>query len=237
MKLFAGFPSRGNFTPLPNVFFSSLLPEINDIVELKITLLVFEILYPKKGYPKYVTGDELLNNITVRQCFQKSDTTAAKLLKDVLGVIVARGTLLHLSMKGGKSEDFYLLNNEENRQVIERVRNGELQLAGLTSKMEVAPQPVQVPDIYTIYEENIGMLTPLIAEELKDAEKNYPEDWIRDAVKESVALNKRNWRYISRILERWSTEGKKDGTHQRHTKENTDPDKYIKGKYGHIVQR
>ena len=91
------------------------------------------------------------------------------------------------------------------------------------------------PDIFTLYEENIGMLNPLIAEWLKEAENLYPESWIRDAIKEAVSLNKRNWRYIDRILENWSAEGRGDGTHKRGSK--TDPDKYIKGKYGHIVRR
>jgi DnaD/phage-associated family protein len=80
------------------------------------------------------------------------------------------------------------------------------------------------------------MLTPMVAEELKEAEKLYPQDWIGDAIKEAVNQNKRNWRYISAILERWSTEGRGDGTYRRDFKK-TDPDKYIKGKYGHMVQR
>jgi hypothetical protein len=51
-----------------------------------------------------------------------------------------------------------------------------------------------------------------------------------------VDLNKRNWRYIAVIMERWATEGKGSGTSQRDTKK-TDPDKYVKGKYGHMVRR
>jgi hypothetical protein len=72
---------------------------------------------------------------------------------------------------------------------------------------------------------------------LREAERLYPETWIKDAIKEAVALNKRSWRYIAAILERWSTEGKGNGTYQRHSAQKTDPDKYIKGKYGHIVRR
>ena len=80
------------------------------------------------------------------------------------------------------------------------------------------------------------MLTPMIADELREAEKLYPEAWLRDAIKEAVSLKRLNWRYIARILERWATEGRSDGTYQRDFKK-TDPDKYIKGKYGHMVKR
>jgi DNA replication protein len=92
------------------------------------------------------------------------------------------------------------------------------------------------PDIFIAYEENIGLLTPMIADELKDAERTYPADWIRDAIREAALHNKRNIRYITKILETWSAEGRSDGTYQRNPAK-TDPDRYIKGKYGHIVQR
>jgi len=35
MKQFNGFPTKMQFTSIPNVFFSSLLPQIDDIAELK----------------------------------------------------------------------------------------------------------------------------------------------------------------------------------------------------------
>ena len=91
-------------------------------------------------------------------------------------------------------------------------------------------------NIFNLYEQNIGMLTPMIAEELKEAEKRYPEPWIAQAFKEAVALNKRSWRYISRILERWASEGKENGTHRKDSKENG-TDKYVRGKYGHLIRR
>ena len=62
MKKFGGFPARMQFTPLPNLFFSTLLPQIDDIAELKTTLHVFRLLYAKKGYPRLVAYGELLSD-------------------------------------------------------------------------------------------------------------------------------------------------------------------------------
>jgi len=46
------------------------------------------------------------------------------------------------------------------------------------------------------------MLTPLIADELKEAVKQYPESWLQEAIKEAVAQKQTPIRrYISRILE------------------------------------
>jgi DnaD/phage-associated family protein len=147
-----------------------------------------------------------------------------------------RGTFIHLVLdRDGVSEDVYFLNTESDRQAVAKIQNGELKLSGLKAVGQRYVEMEEQPDIFTLYEQNVGMLTPMIAEELREAEKLYPEGWIRDAVKEAVSLNKRSIRYIMRILERWSAEGKSDGAHQRYPKEG--PDKYIKQKYGHMVQR
>ena len=47
------------FTPIPNLVFSSLAGLITDIAELKVLLHVFEIIYPKKGNVRYVSAQEL----------------------------------------------------------------------------------------------------------------------------------------------------------------------------------
>ncbi len=58
-----------------------------------------------------------------------------------------------------------------------------------------------------LYEENIGMLTPAIAESLKDIAQKYPPGWFEEALTESVKLEHRNLKYIEAILERWKVEG------------------------------
>lgn len=69
--------------------------------------------------------------------------------------------------------------------------------------------------ICTIYEQNIGMLTPMTSERLKDIASNYPEGWFAMAVQEAVEYNKRNLRYIERVLENWSVNGVKTGLRQQ----------------------
>jgi hypothetical protein len=76
----------------------------------------------------------------------------------------------------------------------------------------------------------------MIAEELKEAEKVYPASWIKEALEEAVKLNKRNWRYIARILERWASDGKDAGKFRGDTKKEKTPEYYLEGKYGHLVR-
>jgi DNA replication protein len=132
-------------------------------------------------------------------------------LRQALNSAVEHGALLHSTLNiNGILEDVYSLTDDSH-------------------------QPPAV-NIFALYEQNIGIITPMIAEELKEADKLYPPQWIEEAFKEAVTLNKRSWKYIARILERWASEGKDSGKHRRSIKK-VDPDKYIKGRYGHLVKR
>ncbi len=235
MTQFQGFPSGGKvqYTAIPNVFFSGLLPQIMDIAELKTILYIMAMLYTKKGYPRYIAYGELLENIALMQGVNSSPEK----LHDALKMAVERGALLSLPVeKDSTSQEIYFLNDDSSRQAVGKIKNGELQLAKLKPSAAAPVVAEPLPDIFTLYEQNIGMLTPMIADELSDAENLYPKDWIRDAIKEAVLHNKRNIRYITKILENWSVEGRSDGTYRQDTKK-TDPDRFIKGKYGHVVRR
>ena len=230
MSSFPGFPQRMRFTPLPNIFFSQLLPKIDDIAELKATLHLFWILYQRKGYPKFVTYGELLGDKALMKSIGDGGA-----LRQGLERATSRGTLLHLVLdREGKSEDLYFLNTEADREAVAKIERGEISLGALPQR-EPYLETQEPPNIFALYEENIGMLTPMIAEELKEAEKLYPASWIESAFKEAVTRNKRSWRYISRILERWASEGVEHGEPGRGLK--AERDKYIKGRYGHVVRR
>lgn len=233
MKPFPGFPQRMRFSPLPNLFFSQLLPQIDDLAELKITLHLFWILYGKRGYPKFVTCGELLSD---RLLMMGVGSEAA--LRSGLEGAIRRGTIIDLALeRHGRIEELYFLNTDSDLEARNRIERGEIDVGVLPAEgpfnedLETGEQP----NIFTLYEENIGMLTPMIAEELKDAERLYPTSWIEDAFREAVSQNKRNWKYIEAILKRWDSEGREHGAPGRYSKE--DRDKYIKGRYGHLVKR
>lgn len=238
MKAFDGFPAKVSYTALPKLFFSALLPQIEDIAELKVTLHILSMLQQKRGYPKYVTYGELVGDRTLMDGIKNTSSTPPEALRRALELATARGTLLHLAVEEENGqEDLYFVNDEAGRQAIGKLRSGQLVLAGVSVKREPYIMAEEAPNIFTLYEQNIGMLTPLIAEELREAEKLYPASWIEEAFKEAVSLNRRSWRYIQRILERWAAEGKEDGKPGRDSKAEIDPDKYIKGRWGHVVQR
>lgn len=242
MKHFDGFPARMDFTPVPNVFISRLVPQIEDIAELKVTLHLLSVLYRKRGHPRFATYGELAGNAAVmaglKAGLKEEGRSPEEALRRGLDMAIERGTVLQLVLtRDGQPEEVYFVNTESDRRTVARIQSGELALTGLKAgRPGPRAEPEETPNVFALYEQNIGMLTPMIADELREAEEQYPEEWIKDAIREAVSLNKRSWRYIVRILENWQTEGRSDDA-QRRQAGKTDPDKYIKGRYGHMVQR
>jgi len=234
---FKGFPARMQFTPVPNIVFSAILPRIQDLVEVKVLFHFLAVLYARKGALKFIPAEELEQDPGLVFDLDREPVEVKTATTRALQSLVEKNILLKVSLpRNGRASDFFGLNTEANRGIAEKARQGTTTIPAIKNA-DTLPLRAQPVDIFSLYEQNIGIITPLIAEELKDAQKNYPEDWIREAVKEAIDQNKRNWRYIARILEKWSTEGKQSGAHRGNPKKATDPDKYIRGKYGHMVQR
>jgi DNA replication protein len=201
MKGFSGFPAgKVRFTPLPNLFFSKLLPAIDDLAELKVTLHIFWLLHQKKGYPRYVSRRELEADGVLLGGLRGTGQEPEEFLGQRSGQ----------ARQGDERDDWYFMNTDTGRKAVEKIRRGELELEAATSPGEVRLE-AQRPNIFALYEQNIGLLTPLIAEELRDAEKTYPADWIEEAFRIAVEHNARHWRYVRSILERWAAEGKDNG--------------------------
>jgi len=210
MNKFRGFPNgRVAHTPLPDLFFSELLPLIGDLTELKVTLHVLWLLYHKKEPHQYVTQTQLLGDGTLLRSLQDLAAAPEEALRQGLHQAVARGTLLHME-DPDNGEHVYLANSARGRRSLEQALLGEWTPTGSQTWVQPAA-PLERPNIFQLYEQNIGLLQPIIAEELKDAERTYPPDWIDDAFRIAVENNARNWKYIRRILERWASEGKDAG--------------------------
>jgi DnaD/phage-associated family protein len=69
----------------------------------------------------------------------------------------------------------------------------------------------QAASVYAAYEDNIGMLSPLVADQIRLALELYPAFWIHEAINEAVAYNRRQWRYVQRTLQNWSADGRIPG--------------------------
>ncbi len=246
---FVGFPdTKMKPVIVPDLFFSDLLPQIEDLGELKLTLHCFWLLNEQATTAKFLRGDDLRGDqILLRSLHLNSNLrTPQQALEDALERAVARNTLLKLEIESDtagkdgqanvKVDDWYFINTPRGRQTLALVREGRL--GDLQAAIpDEARLKVNRPNIFVLYEQNIGMMTPLIADQLRDLEKSYPPDWIDEAFVLAVASNKRRLRYIQAILKRWETEGK-DERAAAATGRDTEEErrrKYIPDEYSDII--
>ena len=218
---FSEFPKNVRFTPVPNHVFGPLLEQINDLSELKCTLRIIWLINQKKGYMRYVTLDELIIDKVLARAIDKNGVSFSTKIQSVLDQTVNRGTLITCGIDNkGSHRQIYMVNTDHSRKIIDRIRKEGTSLC-VVPRSDPDMGAVSRPNIFVLYEDNIGVISPMIAEELIEAEKTYSIRWIEEAFREAVGNNKRNWRYIARILERWETEGKQNGNVGRYPKENS----------------
>ena len=222
---FSGFPeAKVTVVALPDLVFTDLVPQIDDLAELKVTLLVLRRLAQMQSdAAPWVTLAELKADPAI--CAALGDTVETQ-LAGALARATQRGTLLVAEWRraDGAVEQRYLANSPRGRAAQRAMQRGvEPARATKTAR----------PNIFALYEQTIGPLTAILSEDLMEAEKTYPAEWIEEAFYEAASRNKRNWKYIHAILERWRTEGKDEV--DRRDRE-ADPRRYIEGKYADLIQ-
>lgn len=211
MKAFSGFQDGSvRNVGIPEPVFAELVPMIDDLAELKLTLHVMWRLEQQRGRVRYLSHADLVGD---RVLLSGLGDAPKETLDIALQRAVDRGTLLKTAMKTGDasndvSNDVYFANTPKGRAAVKAIARG---------RWPDELEPAERPNVFTLYEQNIGMLTPLIADELREAEETYPAEWIEDAFREAVASNKRSWRYVRAILEQWLSEGRGEKTSLRTT--------------------
>jgi DNA replication protein len=208
VEQFKGFPAGElRFTSIPDLFFARLLPNMNDLEEVKVVLHFIWMHHRQARH--VISRNELLTDETLVSSLSSIDEDVGYTLDRGLNLAVTRGVLLHIQVENDDGvHDLYFLNSERGRQARAKIEQGEVGVVA-TSGLEAAP-PKKRPNIFELYEDNIGLISPILADELKDAEATYPEEWIEDAFKVAVENNVRKWSYIRAVLERMATAGRED---------------------------
>ncbi len=220
-----GFPRGVEFTPVPNPLLASLLEEIDSLEELKVVLRVIHGLHRQRKVPSSITRDELYSDRTVAAMLNASGDELEAVVDTALDAASDRGILLIPVIPGISGEDSaaerIYLNTEPVRRAL--VRQG-IDPAAAASKPDRASkhngsgrQRETWPDTeaalpkmsaITFYEQNIAPVTPLVAENIRAALEEHPEDEVLLAIRMAAEANVRSWNYITAILRRWATEGR-----------------------------
>ena len=224
--IFQGFPGgKVPLTPVPAPFFTELLAQIDDLVELKLTLYVFWFLNQQEGDVRYFTRENLTSDVVFMSGLGLDPLDA---LEKGLQKALDRGTLLKVRSSPDAAPVF-LLNSPRGRAAAELAQQGKW------APGQNVPTTLELerPNIFRLYEEHIGPLTPIMSDTLKEAEDTYPAAWIEEAIRLAVHKNARSWRYIDAILRSWQEKGRHE-TDRRNTQE--DYRGYIEGDFAEFIE-
>ena len=188
-------------------FLIAVLQRSTDLAQLKVTLYVLEEA-DARGATGVPLTDLLAPEIVRSVARPDSPEPGPERVRRAVERALVDGFLLRMTVHhDGEDVPYLLPATESNRALLERVRHGhEDGVAGIHLPDEGAIS-IYRSNVYAAYERHIGPLTPLVAEQLRDAETSYPRLWIEDAIQIAAQANHRHWRYIQAILNRWEEQG------------------------------
>ena len=218
MKNFKGFTDSETFTQLPDSLFHQLLKDIKYADELKVTLYFLWRVEKMDG------PFRALNKMDFD--VKELGLAAAEITRG-LEKAVQRGSLLKVEKD---AVIYFLLNSPRGRAAVEAIESGKW-----NPKASGSAMPMERPNVFKLYEENIGPLTPLIADALKDAEELYSDEWIADVIELAVKNNKRNWKYCEAVLKRWKEEGRHGQKDQQDTLKSSE--RYTNSEFAEYLKR
>ncbi len=201
-------PANARRIPIPAAALSQWLADIDDIVELKVTLRALALLAdePKRrSVPPSVALEDLLDDRVLGAALSGRVENS---VRAGLGAALDRGTLTAIRDRGTMR---VLLNDDDCRRYLETADLSELTGADLARQAnpdapELHPDSptIEAPraNIFALYEQHIGPYGHSLAEQLRAAEEEYPAEWIADAIAIAAERNVRTWRFIDAVLRR-----------------------------------
>lgn len=235
---FQGFPTPTQATPVPEAFFSEILPQLNSVAEIKTFLVALRRIRSRRGAIRYVTGSELTNAPELGELSDggapepvTEGEVSQEAVQSVMAGFVRAGVFLGVPL--GDGDVAYFVNDSEGRRGVERVKAGDAALSSQPARAQPEEPSSQPGEIFRLYEDTIGPIPGAgIAQELSEAEQEYPAIWIREAFQEAAVQNARRWAYVRSVLRNWRDRGRGDGTTQRRPAK----DRYRGGEYGQVVR-
>ena len=217
MSTFHGFTSSEIFTQVPDSLIA-LLSEIDDIAELKVTLYAIWRIEHIEGHFRAMCETDFET---------ESLGMSLEEIQIGLGKSVERGTMLKSQHE---ADVFYFLNSPRGRLAAEAFAKGHWR-----ESAKIMAAPLKKSNIFKLYEENIGPITPLLSDMLREAEKIYPSVWFEEAFEIAVSRNIRNWKYVEAILARWKEKGKDERKDQQDIVK--DAKRYTDSEFSEFINR
>lgn len=196
-----GFPLSDDHgtTRVPNLVLGRVLAEVEESMTLKLILRAIWLLEHQRGFPRYISTEDL-----------RRDRVVSRLIRDELELskclnsAKAHGILIEVSVNGNEC---LMLNTESAERTsfdaIALIETPENDSDGWDSPTT----SVMPPDAFRAYEENIGLLSPMIRENILSALEDFTDEDITHAVRIAVENESRSWSFVAGVLRRWLRDG------------------------------
>lgn len=189
----------------------------------KMADLVHQNLKDKES-PDYLKGNSAEKNITEKVTVKEEGITekVTELLPKREQQDYLKGNTPKASLALPKESIKESINNNNNY-----IDNNNNNITTVTDpeKTEITPD-----DICSLYEDEIGLLTPLMRKNIEESLDTFPADWVVDAIKTASEANVKKWSYIAKVLGNWARDGKPDLATP------DEASKYTSGEFGKYVQ-
>jgi DnaD/phage-associated family protein len=102
---------------------------------------------------------------------------------------------------------------------------------------EISQEEEAVNPLFDLFMDNVSMVTPIIADAIEKAERDYSTVWVEDVIKIAGKNGAKSWRYCESILERWKRDGRSEKPSKNgHKPADENRSKYVEGDYADYIQ-
>lgn len=205
-----GFPLADDFatTRVPNAVLGRVLSTTDDSNEIKLILRAIWLLEHQRGYPRYITRDDLRRDRVLSVAIpDQSD------FDRILKSAIERDVFVEASINDNTC---LMLNTESARRALIEISPTTDNLNKDDNGWETAATSAGPVDAFRAYEENIGILSPMIRQSILAALEDFTDEDITHAVRIAVENESRSWSSVAGVLRRWARDGipheRTDGT-------------------------
>ena len=183
---------------------------IDDANEIKLILRAIWLLEHQRGYPRYITRNDLRRDRVLSVAIpDQSD------FDRILKSAIERGVFLEVSINNNTC---LMFNTESARRASIEVSptTDNLNKDNNYDSWETPAASTAPADAFRAYEENIGILSPMIRQSILAALEDFTDEDITRAVRIAVENESRSWSFVAGVLRRWARDGipheRTDGT-------------------------
>ena len=205
-----GFPLPDDFatTRVPNAVLGRVMSTIEDSDEIKLILRALWLLDHQRGYPRYITHDDLRRDRVLSVAIP-NQSDFDRTLKSA----IERGIFVEASINNNIC---LMFNTESARRASIEVSSTTDNLNKDNDGWETPSASTSPADAFRAYEENIGILSPMIRQSILATLEDFTDEDITRAIRIAVENESRSWSFVAGVLRRWARDGipheRTDGT-------------------------